>query len=69
MNNEVLQHITFSVISFNVVICNKYVSNANGRTTSIYPGTFLCITDKPEDGKVHVNPTKYHPFLGVSYNN
>jgi len=46
MNNEVLKHITFSFICFNVGICNKYVSNANGRTTPIQEPFFALLTNQ-----------------------
>jgi len=46
MNNEVLKHITFSFISCNVGICNKYVCNVNGRKTSIQEPFFALLTNQ-----------------------
>ena len=45
VNEEVLKHITFTFISFNVGICNKHVSNANGRTSSIQEPFFALLTN------------------------
>jgi hypothetical protein len=46
MNNEVLKHITFGFIGFNVGIHNKNVSNTKGRTTPIQGPFFALLTNQ-----------------------